>query len=198
MQLNHFLQISVWNTIFFLISPVYYLRGRCTLTSMETNGRDFSSTGLWVLWGQVKLGVNWLRDTCHHVISWNLFKDDVEIECGSRHARSDLNFPASLHLFLNFFKRVMHPYSWFSPQYTLFCRVMDMSRQDAIIWTKTVVLGFRDLFKWATRYCLVDPWLHRQKQTRHNMSSNFASSRYSVLFASFVTIHGINLQTFHE
>lgn len=92
----------------------------------------------------------------------------------------------------------MHPNSWFSPQYTLFCRVMDMSRQAATIWTKTVVPGLRVLFKWATRYCLVDPWLRRQKQTRHNMSSNFASSRCSILFASFVTSDGINLQTFHH
>ena len=92
----------------------------------------------------------------------------------------------------------MHPNPWFSPQCTLFCRVMDMSRQAATIWTKTVVPGLRVLFKWATRYCLVDPWLRRQKQTRHNMSSNFASSRYSVLFASFVTSDGINLQTFHH
>jgi hypothetical protein len=79
--------------------------GRCTLTSMETNGRDFSSTGLWVLWGQVKLGVNVIHDTCHHVIGWNLFKDDVEIECRPAHAQLDLNFPASLHLFLNFWRQ---------------------------------------------------------------------------------------------
>lgn len=96
-------KISVWNTIF-LISPVFYLRGRCTLISMETNGHGFSSTGLWVLGGQVKLGVNWLCYTCHHVIRWNLFKDDVEIECRQRHVQTDLSFQHRYTCFSTFLR----------------------------------------------------------------------------------------------